>query len=140
MLQRTDTMNVPFVVRSKNQYNSHGASFIRRCSTLSDTPSRISSLIHLHVVLSLLEFLLGDIFFLVLDLMQSVPEFKPRVSTGEFVYVYLYIRLSINDIIKVTSYKIRSFTFHGTLGFHTLNKLSCHITRPNITFLKSRTT
>ena len=55
-------MNVPFVVRIKNQYNSHGALFIRRCGTLSDTPSRISSLIHLHVVLSLLEFLLGDIF------------------------------------------------------------------------------
>jgi hypothetical protein len=62
MLQRTATMNVPLLVQSKNQYNSHRASFIRRCGTLSDTPSRISSLIHLHLVLSLLEFLFSDIF------------------------------------------------------------------------------
>ncbi len=45
MLQRTATMNVPLHVRSKNQYNSHRASFIRRCGTLSDTTSRMSRLI-----------------------------------------------------------------------------------------------
>ena len=84
MLQRTATMNVPLHVRSKNQYNSHRAKFIRRCGTLSDTPSRISSFIHFHLVLSLLVFLLGDNFFLVLDRMQSIPV---RVSIGEVVYV-----------------------------------------------------
>jgi len=54
MLQRTATMNVPLHVRTKNQYNSHRTSLLRRCGTLSDTPSRISSLIELHLVLSLL--------------------------------------------------------------------------------------
>ena len=62
MLQRTVTMNVPLLVRTKNQYNSHPTLFVRRCCTLSDTSSCFSSLIELHLVLSLLGFLLSGFF------------------------------------------------------------------------------
>ena len=62
MLQRTATMNVSLLVRTKNQYNSHQKLFVRRCSTLSDTPSCISSLIERHLVLSLLRFILSGYF------------------------------------------------------------------------------
>ncbi len=62
MLQRTATMKVPLLVRAKNQYNSHRTLFGRRCCTLSDTPSRMSSLNQLHLVLSLIGFLLSSYF------------------------------------------------------------------------------
>ncbi len=129
MLQRTATMNVSLHVRSKNQYNSHRAKFIRRCGTLSDTPSRISSLIQLHLVLSLLGFLLGGNFLFVFDLMQSVPNVNQNVNRQNSCML-----ISINEIINVNSYKgtVDSYTFHGTFCFHLLNKLSHHITRPNI--------
>ena len=62
MLQRTATMIVPLLVGIKNQYNSHRTLFVRRCCTLSDTLSHISSLIELHLVVSLLGFFLSGYF------------------------------------------------------------------------------
>ena len=88
-------------------------------------------------MLSLLGFLLDNFFCFVFDLMQSIPNVNQNVQTRKSCLL-----ISINEIINVNSYKgtVDSFTFHGTFCFHPLNKLSHHITRPNITFLKSRST
>ena len=107
MLQRTATMNVPLLVTTKNQYNSHQTLFVRRCCMLSDTPSCISSLIELLLVLSLLGFLLSSYFLFVFDLMQSIPNkcqqkyvtiFVPETAQEKVVW-------ENNEITYVNSYK-----------------------------------
>jgi len=78
-------------------------------------------------------------YFFVLSLISCNP-FLMSTYICEKAKSYMLIR--INEIINVNSYKgtVDSFTFHGTFCFHPLNKLSHHITWPNITFLKSRST
>ncbi len=101
MTQRTATMNVPLLVRTKDQYNSHRTLFVKTCCMLSDTPSCIRSWIQLHLVLSLLGFFSAVIFLFVFDLMPSVPngEKNENVCINSYKQNHINISICINEII-----------------------------------------